>query len=78
MTKEEREELLQYFKLCSYRDSDIFLLEEYEELEEIIKRNETARYLEKVRYQYLKNIITEEEYKNITGDYFKKLVLKKD
>ena len=40
MTKEEREELLQYFKLCSYRDSDIFLLEEYEELEEIIKRNE--------------------------------------
>ena len=32
----EKNELLRYFILSSYRDSDYFLLSEYEELESII------------------------------------------
>ncbi len=78
MNEKERKELIRYFVLCTYRDSDIFLLDEYEELEQIIKNNKVAQYLEDVRYQYLKNKITKEEYNNIRDDYYCKLVLKKN
>lgn len=74
---EEIKELYEYFRLSSYRDSEYFLLDEYDELERIIKKNKTAQYLEKIRYQYLKKIISEEEYNDICNDCLNKLVLKK-
>ena len=77
MTEEERKELLEYFRLCSYRDGEYFLLQEYEKLNEIIKNNKTAKYLEVVRTKYLKKLITEEEYNNINNEYFNKLILRR-
>lgn len=74
---EEIKELYEYFRLSSYRDSEYFLLDEYDELERIIKKNKTAQYLEKIRYQYLKNAISEEEYDDICNDCLNKLILKK-
>ncbi len=74
---EEIKELYEYFRLSSYRDSEYFLLDEYDELERIIKKNKTAQYLEKIRYQYLKKIISEEEYDDICNDCLNKLILKK-
>lgn len=65
MENDELSEILTYFRLCSYRDGEYILLEEYEELQGIIKRNKTAHYLEEVRYEYLRGIITEEEYNEI-------------
>ena len=70
-------ELYRYLVLSSYRDGDYFLLEEYEELEDIIKRNDIARYLEDVRYQYLKGLISEEEYNDTCMGEINKLKLKK-
>ncbi len=58
----ERKELLDYFRLSRYRDGDYMLLEEYDELEDIIKRNNTAKELEEYRYKYITGKINEEEY----------------
>lgn len=77
MSEEEIKEMYNYFRLSSYRDGEYFLLEEYLELEEIIRKNDTARYLEDERYKYLRGIITEEEYNNICLDCFNKLRLTK-
>jgi hypothetical protein len=77
MSDNKINELLNYFRLCSYRDGEYFLEDEYYELEGIIKRNEVAKYLEEIRYKYLTNQMTEEEYNNICNDYYNKLILKK-
>ena len=76
MSKEAIDELNRYLILCSYRDGEYFLQEEYDELEAIIKRNPIARELEEERYRYLTNQITKEEYDNICMDAVRKL--KKD
>ena len=78
MNEQERKELLRYFTLCSYRDGEYILLEEYEELESIIKNNKIARYLEDVRFKYLTRQINEEEYNSINNNYFNKLILAKE
>ena len=76
MSKEAIDELNRYLILCSYRDGEYFLQEEYDELENIIKRNPIARELEEERYRYLTNEITKEEYDNICMEAVRKL--KKD
>ncbi len=60
-------ELLRYFILASYRDGEYILLEEYDELQDIIKRNPIARKIEEVRYKWLTGEISDEEY---TKAYF--------
>ncbi len=72
----EKKELVKYFILAGYRDSDIFLEDEYLELEDIIKRNKIARYFESLRLKYLRKMITEEEYNNICNKYLKRIFKK--
>lgn len=69
MSKEEKEELLRYFKLSDYREGEYFLQEEYEELEDIIKRNSVAKELEDARYKYILGIINEKEYNELYNKY---------
>ena len=66
-------EIYTYFRLSSYRDSDYILPEEYEELEELIKRNDNIKYLEDLRYEYIKGIINEVEYNNKCDNLIYKL-----
>ena len=73
----EVNELYRYLILSSYRDGDYILLDEYDELNEIIRRNDDVKYLEEVRYDYLRGIISEEEYNNICFNYVNELKLKK-
>lgn len=61
-------ELLRYFILAGYRDGEYILLEEYEELQEIIKNNSIARQIEEIRYKWLTGEISDEEYKKIYFD----------
>lgn len=61
-------ELLRYFILAGYRDGEYILLEEYEELQEIIKKNSIARQIEEIRYKWLTGEISDEEYKKIYFD----------
>ncbi len=70
MSKEEKEELLRYFKLSDYREGEYFLQEEYEELEDIIKRNSVAKELEDARYKCILGIINEKEYNELYNKYF--------
>ncbi len=62
------DELLRYFILAGYRDGEYILLEEYEELQEIIKKNSIARQIEEIRYKWLTGKISDEEYKKIYFD----------
>ena len=73
MNSKELNELNRYFILSDYRDGDYFLLDEYNELNDIIKRNKIANHFENLRYKYLKGIIKEEEYNNICKKYIIKL-----
>lgn len=70
MNTKELEDLSRYFRLSDYRDGEYFLLEEYEELEEIVKRNPIAKELEEARYKCIKGKISEEEYKELCNNYF--------
>ena len=74
----ELSELITYLRLSSYRDGDYILLEEYDELMDIIKRNKMAQYLEEVRNNYLNNSISEEEYNQACTDCINELKLKKN
>lgn len=69
MTEENRRDLLRYFVLSDYRDGDYFLIEEYEELENIIKRNAKAKELEEARYKCILKKIGEEEYNELYNKY---------
>ena len=77
MINEEVSELYRYLRLSSYRDGEYILPDEYEELEEIIGRNKIARYLERVRYNYLIGKISQEEYDDKCMEEIKKLELRK-
>ena len=76
MISDEIRELNRYMRLSSFRDDEYFLQDEYEELEDIIERNNTAKYLEEVRYQYLTGQITKEEYDDTCDRSFNKLRLR--
>ena len=69
MSSEELNDLLKYFILSSYRDGEYFLLEEYEELQEILKRSSVARELEEARYKSIVGHIDMEEYANLCNKY---------
>ena len=62
MNKEELDELLTYYRLCSYRDEGDILLDEYIELEDIIKRNDRVKTLEEARYQNIMGNLSDESY----------------
>lgn len=76
MISDEIKELNHYLRLSSYRDGDYLLEEEYQELEDILKRNPDARFLEDVRYEYLTCRISREEYDQICDDRVSKLSLR--
>ena len=75
MTNEEINDLQKYFRLVQYRDvyQDI-LLDEWDELEDIIKRNIMAQDIEAARFLWLKKQFTEEEYKATYNEYYIKLL----
>lgn len=70
MTEEELKDLSRYFKLSNYRDGEYFLLEEYEELEIILKKNHIAREIEAARTKSILGKISEEEYQELYDRYF--------
>ena len=68
---QEFKDLENYFRLARYRDeTDYFLPEEYEELEEIIKRSSRAKEMEKARTDFYLGRITEEKYKEICDSHY--------
>ena len=69
MTEEEKRDLSNYFVLARHRDDGDILIDEYEELNNIIRRNSMARLLEEARYQCIKGEISEEQYKEIEYIY---------
>ncbi len=71
MTEEEKKEIREYFKLCTYRDGEYFLPEEYEELVELIKKNTIVRLLEEARYKWIMQKMSNEDYMNLC-DYYEK------
>jgi len=70
MTEEERKDLSRYFRLSDYRDSEYFLQEEYDELQEVIKRSPIAQELEELRYQWIIGKISEMSYMDQRMAYF--------
>ena len=84
MTEEEKKDLSRYFVLAMYRDEGSILLDEYEELNDILKRNSMAQELDDALYQYYMKKSTYEEYSSIHDKYMNmlfgnpKLSLKKD
>ncbi len=84
MTEEEKKDLSRYMILAMYRDEGSILLDEYEELNDILKRNSMAQELDDALYQYYMKKITYEEYSSIHDKYMNmlfgdpKLSLKKD
>lgn len=62
MTEKEIEDLSKYFRLIRYRDQGDIFLEEFNELQDIIKKYPLARAMEEDYYLFLKGQIPEEEY----------------
>ena len=73
MNDSEINDLLRYFILSDYRDGDYFLLEEYEELESILKRSPIAKELDDARYKHIVGKISDEEYNDLYNKYYKVL-----
>ena len=71
MNDSEINDLLRYFILSDYRDGDYFLLEEYEELESILKRSPIAKELDDARYKHIVGKISDEEYNDLYNKYYK-------
>ena len=70
MYKDYYKDLSRYFRLAIYRDEGSLLPEEYEELNEILKRNNASREIDDAYYNYLMGKITEEDYKKIHDYYY--------
>lgn len=73
MTEDEKKDLSRYMILAMYRDEGSILLDEYEELNDILKRNEMARELDDALYRYYMKKITYEEYSAIHDKYMQLL-----
>ena len=71
MNDSEINDLLRYFILSDYRDGDYFLLEEYEELESILKRSPIVKELDDARYKHIVGKISDEEYSDLYNKYYK-------
>ena len=71
---QEFEDLDEYFRLIRYRDeTDYFLQDEYDKLEEIIKRSDRAKEMEKARVEFYQGKITEEQYKELCDSHYRAL-----
>ena len=77
MTAEEKKDISRYFRLVGYRDDGDILLDEYEELEDIIKKSTIARLLENARYQCIVGKISEEQYQKMEKKYIDEIYGKK-
>ena len=69
MKEEDIKELMIYFKLSKYRDDGELLLDEYEELESIIKRNKIVKYLEEIRYLNIIGKLSDVKYQELLNIY---------
>ena len=64
MEEKERLDLLQYFHLKEFYHNGEILEDEYEELQEIIKRSKRAQEIEQAEIKFYSHKISGEEYKN--------------
>ena len=69
MENDTIKDLSRYFVLTTYQDEGTILLEEYEELESILKRNIYARYIEKARYYNILGKLSDEDYQKLYNLY---------
>jgi hypothetical protein len=69
MDDKEISDLSRYFVLAIYRDEGSLLLEEYEELNDILKRNNAAKKVDDALYNYYIGKISYEEYIKIHNYY---------
>ena len=70
MDEDYYKDLSRYFRLAIYRDEGSLLPEEYEELNEILKRNKASKEIDDAYFNYLMGRITEEDYNKIHDYYF--------
>ncbi len=73
MSEEEMKDLSRYFRLIEYLDEGNILEDEFEELNNIIKRNKFAKSLNDARYQVIMGRISEEQYLEIEEIYVNEL-----
>ena len=78
MKNNELDDLSRYFRLYRYRDEGDILEDEYGELEEIIKRNETVKKIEDARVKWIFKKISEEEFTTIFDEAFNNFMAAKD
>ncbi len=68
---DEFKDLENYFRISDYRDdTDYFLEDEYNELQEILRRCERAKRVEKARNESILGKIKEEDYKRIYDEEY--------
>lgn len=73
MEEQERNDLLEYFHLKDFYNNGEILEDEYEELQEIIKRNKRAQEIEQAEMKFYSHKISGEEYNNIIEKHLKAL-----
>ena len=73
MTEQEIQDLLNYFQLSIYNDELDILQDEFDELQEIIKRNKRAREMDDAKYLYFKGKMSEEEYEDLIQKHWNAL-----
>ena len=73
MEEKERLDLLQYFHLKEFYNNGEILEDEYEELQEIIKRNKRAQEIEQAEMKFYSHKISGEEYNSIIQKHLKAL-----
>lgn len=76
MSEDEKKELRRYFVLCTYRDGEYILQDEWEELEDIVKKNKYAQLLESARTKWILGKIPEQEFKKMCDYYNNEAILK--
>lgn len=67
---EEYKDLNRYFILDRYREGEYMLEEEYHELQDILKRCEKAKELDRTRYLMIIGKISEKEYNELFDKYY--------
>ena len=73
MDEQERRDLLQYFHLKEFYNNGEILEDEYQELQEIIKRSKRAQEIEAAEIQFYSKKISGEEYHQIVKKHEKAL-----
>ena len=73
MTDQEIDDLSQYFRFIRYRNQGEMLLEEYDALQDIVKKYSAAREMEDAYFLFLQGKISEEEYQERLDVYRQQL-----